>query len=352
MSRVVFLKVSAFLVLFISYIFPVQAQNSTLSISNVGICNTPTVLVPITGSNLNNIGSMTLFISFDDQSLAFDTITNLDPQLNGLLFNLVSNPARVAIVWSNINGAQFQNSTLLKLKFNVLKETGTLAFTSNCEIATVSLQILSVTYVNGSVYPAIPVITTQPENKTVKSQANALFQVVSSNATLFAWQETRNSGISWQDLADGASYTGSHSAALTINHVPTLFNKYRYRCLLKQDNCPATSNYAILTVDSVSGLDERHRETSLQIFNKPNPFSGVTNIEFTVPAQGSVSINIYSLMGKCMVNLINEQYVKGVYNIENNFVSLPSGIYVCQYVFKTGASVFISEHKMIKINDN
>ena len=252
MSRVVFLKVSAFLVLFISCIFPVQAQNPTLSAGNVGICNTPTVLVPITGTNLNNIGSMTLFISFDNQSLAFDTITNLDPQLNGLLFNLVSNPTRVALVWSNINGAQFQNSTLLKLKFNVLKQTGTLAFTTNCEIATVSLQILPVTYVSGSVYPAIPVITAQPENKTVKSQANALFQVVSSNATLFAWQETRNSGISWQDLADGASYTGTHSAALTINHVPTLFNKYRYRCLLKQDNCPATSNYAILTVDSVS----------------------------------------------------------------------------------------------------
>ena len=57
-------------------------------------------------------------------------------------------------------------------------------------------------------------------------------------------------------------------------------------------------------------------------------------------------------MGKCMVNLVNKQSVKGVYNIENNFVSLPSGIYVCQYVFKLAGEVFITERKMVKINDN
>jgi len=295
---------------------------------------------------------MTLFIAFDNQSLTFDTIKNIDPQLNGLLFNQLTNPSRIALVWSNVLGAHFQNSTLLNLKFNVLHQAGNLSFSSGCEIATVSLQIVPVNYINGSTYPAIPVITANPENKTVKSQSNAAFQVVSSNAAEFAWQESRTNGSTWQNLTDGTTYSGTHAASLTIRHVPTLFNKYQYRCILKQDNCPATSNQATLTVDSVSGIEEQHVFDQLQIVNRPNPFSGYTNIQYTVPEQGLVSIKIYSVMGKCMVNLVNKQSVKGVYNIENNFVSLPSGIYVCQYVFKLAGEVFITERKMVKINDN
>ncbi|MEI7662467.1 MAG: T9SS type A sorting domain-containing protein [Bacteroidota bacterium] len=328
------------------------AQNPTLSIGNVGICNTPTVLVPLAGANLTNIGSITLFISFDDLSLTFDTVLNVDPQLNGLLFNRLSNPSRIALVWSNVNGAHFQNTNLLNLKFNVLQQSSALTFISGCEIANLSLQIVPVNFVNGSVYPAMPIISAGPDNKTVKSQANAIFQVTSPDATIYTWQESRNSGTSWNDLTDGTTYSGIHTAEVTIKHVPTNFNHFVYRCVLKKDNCPSISNQATLSVDSVSGMYEDQQIKHFAVYNKPNPFSETTTIVYNVPDEGIVSIELRNMMGKCMVKLFEGFRIKGEYMIEKNFLSLPIGIYFCRYRFTSSAQTSEIQCKMIKINKN
>ena len=327
-----------------------NAQSPSLTIGSVGICTSPTILIPLTGTNMTNIGSLTIFINFDNQSLVFDSVKNINPQLNGLLFNLVSNPSRLAIVWSNVNGANFQNNTLLNLKFTVLQQNSAISFAPGCEIASVSLQVLPVNYINGGVYPSAPIITANPENKTVKSQANAVFQVASSNASAYLWQESRNGGISWTELTDGTTYTGTHTAVFTVNHVPTLFNQFAYRCIVKKDNCPATTNQATLSVDSVSGVYEQGLKNTLHIYNTPNPFSESTTLNYTVPSRGNVSINILSSLGKCMVKIINSEHLKGTYKLEENFVSLPSGIYTCQYIFTSSGNSFVTETKMIKIN--
>ena len=353
MKTVVLCKVNIFIMLFFYFSMIVRAQDPYLSLSNIGICNTQSVLVPLTGSNLSNIGSMTLYIGFDDQSLSFDTIENIAPQLkNGLMFNLLPNPSRVAIVWSSVTGTQIQDLTLLNLKFNVLQQTGNISFAPGCEIADLSLHIIPVNYINGSVYPTIPIISVEPQNRTIKSQANAVFEVISPNATEFTWQESHTGGIIWMDLTDGATYTGAHTATVTINSVPTQFNKYAYRCILKNENCPAITSQATLSVDSVSGINDHPLIESLLICNKPNPFTESTTIEYQVPEQGFVSIRIFTLSGKCMVNIVDEYKKKGMYTIENNFVSLPTGLYLCQYAFNNRSNVFVTRFKMMKINKN
>jgi hypothetical protein len=343
-------KISLAILLLSCFSMNLKAQDPSLSIGNVGICNTPTVLVPLTGNNLTNIGSMTLYINFDDQSLTFSSLENIDTQLNGLLFNVVTNPSRLAIVWSNVNGAHFQNTVLLNLKFNVLHPASLLSFAVGCEIANVSLQIIPVNYINGSVYSSEPSISKDPENKTIKSQANAMFQVSSPDAAEFAWQESRNSGTSWLNLTDGSTYTGTHTASVTINHVPTNFNNFVYRCILKKDNCPATSNQATLTVDSVSGIHDQKLNGQVYIYNEPNPFSGNTTLIYNVPEKGNVTIELFALTGKHLLKLIEGPHIKGEYKIENNFVSLPTGIYMCKYVFTSSAKVLENQVKMIKIN--
>ncbi|MEI6681663.1 MAG: T9SS type A sorting domain-containing protein [Bacteroidota bacterium] len=329
-----------------------QAQAPTLTIGNTGICNTQTVLVPITGSNLANIGSLTLYISFDNQILSFDTLKNIDPQLNGLVFNSQTNPSRIALVWSNINGAHFTNNLLLNLKFNVLQQTGNISFESGCEIATVSLQIIPVNYISGSVYQAMPAITTEPANKTIKSQADAAFQVVSPNASEYAWQESRNNGNTWNSLADGTPYAGTHAPILTISHVPTNYNHNQYRCILKLDNCPATTNTAILSVDSVSGINDHSSAELITIYNRPNPFTETTTILYHVPAPGKVSIQLFNTLGSLVMNLVDNILTKGEYKIENNFVSLPTGIYFCRYIFTDAFNAFVNDFKLVKVNNN
>ena len=352
MTKVAFVYLSAFLMLFFYCAQKSSAQAPALSIGNTGICNTQTVLVPITGNNLANIGSLTLYIGYDSQVLSFDTLKNIDPQLNGLVFNSQTNPSRIALVWSNVNGAHFTNNLLLNLKFNVLQQTGNISFESGCEIATVSLQIVPVNYINGSVYSAMPAITAEPANKTIKSQADAAFQVVSPNAAEYGWQESRNSGNTWSSLSDGTPYSGTHASILTISHVPTNYNHYQYRCIMKQSNCPATSGTALLTVDSVSGINDHSTAASMTIYNRPNPITETTTILYHVPGPGKVSIQLFNPLGGLVMNLVDNFLTKGEYKIENNFVYLPAGIYFCRYIFTDPVNTFMHEFKLVKAKNN
>ena len=352
MTKVAFVFISAFLMLFFYCAEISQAQAPALTIGNAGICNTQTVLVPITGTNLANIGSLTLYIGYDSQILSFDTLKNVDPQLNGLVFNSQTNPSRIALVWSNVNGAHFTNNLLLNLKFNVLQQTGNISFESGCEIATVALQIVPVNYISGSVYPSMPAITAEPSNKTIKSQADVSFQVVSPNAAEYAWQESRNSGNTWNILADGTPYSGTHAASLTISHVPTNYNHYQYRCIMKRDNCPATSNTAILSVDSVSGINDHSSAEFMTLYNRPNPFTENTTILYQVPGPGNVSIQLFNATGSLVMNLVDDKRIKGEYKIENNFVSLPAGIYFCRYIFTDASNAFVNDFKLVKTKNN
>ncbi|MFZ4520743.1 MAG: T9SS type A sorting domain-containing protein [Bacteroidales bacterium] len=330
------------------------AQPPGLSLGKVGVCTNSTVSVPLTGNNLTDIGAITLFIHYDSLSLSFKTIENIDPQLsNGLIFNTLSNPPRVAIVWSKTTGANFPNSTLLNLKFDILQKSGIVQFVKdNCEIANVSLppQIIAVNYTDGSIFESTPVIAAEPENKTVFSQSNAIFEVSSPNATAFFWQESRNNGTLWSDLSETNTYTGTHSNTLTIKQIPVNYNKFMYRCLINANSCVAVTSSATLSVDSIAGISGQPSHASLRLSVSPNPSSGNTMIEYSVPEHGKVTIKIFSMSGKLLATPVESPHVAGLYRINDNFVYLPAGVYYCQYVFNGSASVYETYRKIIKIN--
>jgi hypothetical protein len=327
------------------------AQPPSLTIGNVGVCNTPTVLVPLNGSNLSNIGAITLFISYDSLSLSFDTIENVDPQLNQIMAHAMSNPPRVSLVWSKTSGATFLNNTLLKLKFTVLQKTSALRFVqANCELATNAIppQIITVNYSDGSVFSSYPAISADPENKTIFSQSNVAFQVSSPNATGFSWQESRSSGAAWTNLSESGTYTGTQTNILTIKKVPANYNQFLYRCILNLNTCPAISSSALLTVDSLTGIQGQPSQEILHLRISPNPVTDNTAIYYYVPEQGSVSLKIYSMTGKLMGNPVENIQASGSFRLHDNFVYLPAGIYFCKYVFKSTAHVYETCQKLIK----
>jgi len=84
--------------------------------------------------------------------------------------------------------------------------------------------------------------------------------------------------------------------------------------------------------------------------NYPNPFNPSTKIKYTIPSvtlsevEGSlVSLKIYDILGKEITTLVNSEQSAGVYEIEFDAASLPSGVYF--YQLKAGE--FISAKKMI-----
>ncbi|MCX6267694.1 MAG: cohesin domain-containing protein [Bacteroidetes bacterium] len=332
----------------------VNAQTPGLSIGRVGVCGNATVSVPITGTNLSNIGAIQLFINYDAQSLSFNSIENLNPQLNGLIFNSLPGSSSIAIVWSKTSGVSFMNATLLNLKFDVIKNSGTINFNkAQCEVAVLSIplpEVIAIDYTDGATFEDIPVISSEPQNRTISSQSNAVFQVSSPNASGYIWQESRNDGSIWSNISETATYGGTQTNILTIRHVPVNFSNFMYRCVLNQSTCVSISSAALLKVDTLSGISRQSSAAMLALTNSPNPFSGKTTIEYSVPQNGYVTLKIFSMTGQLMETPVEKPHVAGTYRMEDNFVSLPAGIYFCQYAFKGPNGMYETYRKMIKLN--
>lgn len=79
--------------------------------------------------------------------------------------------------------------------------------------------------------------------------------------------------------------------------------------------------------------------------NYPNPFNPTTNIHFSLPKDGNVSLKIYNMLGSVVQNCINGFVKKGTYNIEVDGSNLASGVYF--YTLKTND--FMETKKMMLV---
>ena len=77
--------------------------------------------------------------------------------------------------------------------------------------------------------------------------------------------------------------------------------------------------------------------------NYPNPFNPSTNISYTIPNESQVSLVVYDIMGKQVVELVNNKQPAGDYNVNFDAASLASGT----YFYKLTAGEFISVKKMV-----
>jgi len=59
----------------------------------------------------------------------------------------------------------------------------------------------------------------------------------------------------------------------------------------------------------------------------PNPFNPVTNIKFSLPASGLVSLKIYNLVGQEVAKLVSEELNSGTYTYSWNASGFSSGVY-------------------------
>ena len=81
--------------------------------------------------------------------------------------------------------------------------------------------------------------------------------------------------------------------------------------------------------------------------NYPNPFNPTTTIQFTLPTDESVSLSVYDLLGKTLIEPVkNIHYQAGTYNILFDGNQLSSGVYY--YALKAGSYRDIRKMLVIK----
>lgn len=79
--------------------------------------------------------------------------------------------------------------------------------------------------------------------------------------------------------------------------------------------------------------------------NYPNPFNPSTNIKFSIPTAGNVSVKVYDIMGREVAGLVDQYLTPGIYNIDFNASSLPSGT----YFYRLNAGSFTDTKKLVLI---
>jgi hypothetical protein len=77
--------------------------------------------------------------------------------------------------------------------------------------------------------------------------------------------------------------------------------------------------------------------------NHPNPFNPTTVITYQVPKQSHVTIKVYDILGKEIIELVNSTKATGIYNVTFDASNLSSGT----YIYRMDAGKYVESKKMI-----
>ncbi|MCX6304742.1 MAG: T9SS type A sorting domain-containing protein [Bacteroidetes bacterium] len=321
----------------------------TININTIEVCAGQEVLLPVTCSSLLNVGAITLFISFDTLNLTFSSLENIDPQLTGMSTNMMTFPSQLAFAWSSTTPINFSTGKLFDLKFITNGQTSPVIHNPGCEVADPIGVIIPVIYNDGAVNSGLPSVTVQPKDTVITENCKAVFSLVSQNAISYFWKESQDNGTSWLTLEDGGIYSGTHSEELSIFPVPLSFDNNQYQCVLIRESCQALSASATLSVDALISTNNLSSPGKKDFYITPVPFTDHTNIEFTLPENGSAMIQVMNCLGQLVYEMNLPSQSRGARHILLNTPDWQPGIY---FVKLTRTTTEQKTQQVIKIMKN
>ncbi len=99
-----------------------------------------------------------------------------------------------------------------------------------------------------------PVIQKNPDPISICG-GNASFKITATGVAIYQWQEKKAAGI-FSDVVDGGNYNGAKSAQLNLSNVTQIMDGYQYRCVVSAGICSDTSTAALLTVSSLTAVND------------------------------------------------------------------------------------------------
>ena len=80
--------------------------------------------------------------------------------------------------------------------------------------------------------------------------------------------------------------------------------------------------------------------------NYPNPFNPTTNIKYSIPQGGLVTLKVFNVLGQEVATLVNQEQKPGSYVVDFNASNLASGVYM--YRIQSGNYTFTKKMMLLK----
>jgi hypothetical protein len=272
-----------------------------IALPYTGSCPDEIVAVPVEGFALEDVIEFGIFISYNPSVATFTGLANVNPVIEGATATVQTVPVpHVQIAWSAAIGVSIPDGLLFELVFDFNQGTTPLIFMQQSFALSADLFQYTLTMINGQISTfALPEINAHPANLTIYSGSDANFTVEATGAEHYQWFESQNSGTSWDMLQNQGLYSGVETAELTLTSVPVAYDQYQYRCLVSSAHCDVNSNAALLTVDTLSSVNE-FKKPGIRNFNliSYQLVGQHLKLTYNLPRAGILNIRFYDLTGK------------------------------------------------------
>ncbi len=148
----------------------------------------------------------------------------------------------------------------------------------------------------------------------------------------------------WFEIADNSSFTNSiiDSGLTVTSKIDTgLQNNTTYYWKVKAGNDEGWGSFSTVynfKTSFLTGITDRNNNMPKEFKlnqNYPNPFNPSTTIEFQIPKQSYVSLNVYDILGNKVAELVDQVKPAGRYTISFDAANLSSGVYF--YTIEAGS---------------
>ena len=161
------------------------------------------------------------------------------------------------------------------------------------------------------------------------------------NSATAAGGVTNASGKGFEKIGfvDGSGNSNSPKD-YSFSDAPSGQSAYQYR--LKQIDNDGSFKYSKTIEVSLNSPSRFNLEQ-----NYPNPFNPSTNIQFTLPVDAKVVLEVYNTIGQKVATLINREMSSGNHSVVFNAEDLPSGIYIYRLHATSGNKDYLQIKKLL-----
>ncbi|MBZ0179257.1 MAG: T9SS type A sorting domain-containing protein, partial [Melioribacteraceae bacterium] len=122
---------------------------------------------------------------------------------------------------------------------------------------------------------------------------------------------------------------------------------YYVKAELTSGSLSPASNTVSAAVEDVGQVEKmtvtNNNEYEISLNNYPNPFNPSTTIEYSVTEESFIRLEVFNLLGKQVLTLVDKKQQPGTYEVKFDGTNLPSGL----YLYKLTANEKIVTKKML-----